>query len=38
VSNLIELYLSTDGKHTVHVAAETRAAMDELAPYARRLY
>jgi hypothetical protein len=35
---MIELYLSSDGKHTVHVSAETRAQMDELAPYAKGLY
>ena len=35
---MIELYLSSDGKHTVHVSAETPAQMNELAPYARGLY
>jgi hypothetical protein len=35
---MIELYLSSDGKHTVHVAAETTAQMDTLAPYAKALY
>lgn len=35
---MIELYLSSDGKHTVHVSAETPAQMNELAPYARTLY
>jgi hypothetical protein len=35
---MIELYLSSDGKHTVHVSAETPAQMNELAPYARKLY
>jgi hypothetical protein len=35
---MIELYLSSDGKHTVHVTAETREQMEELAPYARSLY
>jgi hypothetical protein len=35
---MIELYLSSDGKHTVHVSAETVAQMNELAPYARGLY
>jgi hypothetical protein len=35
---MIELYLSSDGKHTVHVAAETPEAMNKLAPYARSLY
>jgi hypothetical protein len=35
---MIELYLSSDGKHTVHVSAETPAQMNELAPYARALY
>ena len=35
---MIELYLSSDGKHTVHVSAETPAQMNTLAPYARKLY
>jgi len=35
---MIELYLSSDGKHTVHVSAETPAKMNELAPYAQALY
>jgi hypothetical protein len=38
VSNMIELYLSSDGKHTVHVAAETPAQMNVLANYADALY
>lgn len=35
---MIELYLSSDGKHTVHVTAHTQEQMNELAPYARALY
>jgi len=35
---MIELYLSSDGKHTVHVSAETPEQMNTLAPYARKLY
>jgi hypothetical protein len=35
---MIELYLSSDGKHTVHVAAETPAQMNALASYADGLY
>lgn len=34
----IELFLSTDGKQTVHVSAPTVEQMNELAPYARALY
>jgi hypothetical protein len=36
--NMIELYLSSDGKHTVHVSAETPEVMDKLAAYADKLY
>ena len=35
---MIELYLSSDGKHTVHVAAETAEEMHALLPQAKRLY
>jgi hypothetical protein len=35
---MIELYLSSDGKHTVHVSAETPQELSELAPSARQLY
>lgn len=35
---MIELFLSTDGKQTVHVQAETIEAMDKLLPYAKTLY
>lgn len=35
---MIELYLSSDGKHTVHVTAETAEQMNALAPYAKALY
>jgi len=35
---MIELYLSSDGKHTVHVSAETPQELSELAPSARELY
>jgi hypothetical protein len=36
--HMIELFLSTDGKHTVHAAAETPEEMAELAPIAKALY
>jgi len=35
---MIELYLSSDGKHTVHVSAETPEELAELAPKAKALY
>ena len=35
---MIELYLSSDGKHTVHVSAETPEELSELAPSAKELY
>ena len=35
---MIELYLSSDGKHTVHVTAETPEEMERLAPHAKALY
>jgi hypothetical protein len=35
---MIELFLSTDGKHTVHIAADTFEQMAELAPKAKALY
>ena len=35
---MIELFLSTDGKHTVHASAETPEEMAELAPIAQALY
>ena len=35
---MIELFLSTDGKHTVHVAAETPEVLEKLLPAAKALY
>lgn len=35
---MIELYLSSDGKHTVHVSADTNGSMDTLKVYAMELY
>jgi hypothetical protein len=35
---MIELFLSTDGKHTVHVSAQTQEEMMTLAPLAKALY
>ncbi len=35
---MIELFLSTDGKQTVHIQAETKEEMDKLLPYAKALY
>jgi len=35
---MIELFLSTDGKHTVHVSAQTPEEMAKLAPVAKALY
>ena len=35
---MIELYLSTDGKHTVHATAQTQEEMAVLAPKAKALY
>lgn len=35
---MIELFLSTDGKHTVHVSAQTPEEMAVLAPKAKALY
>jgi hypothetical protein len=35
---MIELFLSTDGKHTVHVTAETPEEMATLVPEAKTLY
>ena len=35
---MIELFLSSDGKHTVHVAAETPEEMTALLPQAKLLY
>jgi hypothetical protein len=35
---MIELFLSTDGKHTVHVTAETPVEMAILVPEAKALY
>lgn len=35
---MIELYLSSDGKHTVKVSAQDREEMDKLAPFAKKLY
>ena len=35
---MIELFLSTDGKHTVHASAQTPEEMTKLAPVAKALY
>jgi hypothetical protein len=35
---MIELYLSTDGKHTVHVSAQTPEELKVLGPVAKALY
>jgi len=35
---MIELFLSTDGKHTVHVSADTPEQMTALVPKAKALY
>ena len=35
---MIELYLSSDGKHTVHVSANTPAELATLTPTAKALY
>jgi len=35
---MIELFLSTDGKHTVHAVAETPEEMADLVPIAKALY
>lgn len=35
---MIEVYLSTDGKHTVHIQAEDKDEMDKLLPYAKAVY
>lgn len=35
---MIELFLSTDGKHTVHASAQTPEEMNALAPKAKALY
>jgi hypothetical protein len=35
---MIELFLSSDGKHTVHIAAETPVELAKLASSARSLY
>jgi hypothetical protein len=35
---MIELFLSSDGKHTVHVAADTPEQLARLAPSAKSLY
>lgn len=35
---MIELYLSSDGKHTVHVSADTPEQLRELVPPANALY
>lgn len=34
----IEIFLSTDGKQTIHVTAETEEEMNKWLPYARKLY
>lgn len=35
---MIELFLSTDGKHTVHVSAETPEELAKITPKAKALY
>ena len=35
---MIELYLSSDGKHTVHVSATTPEQLERLEPGANALY
>jgi hypothetical protein len=35
---MLELFLSTDGKHTVHASAQTPEEMAKLAPVAKALY
>ena len=35
---MIELYLSSDGKHTVHAAAETPEELNKITPFAQALY
>ena len=35
---MMELYLSSDGKHTVHVSAETPEEMVKLLPQAKLIY
>src|SRR6476646_7102436 len=35
---MIELYLSSDGKHTVHVSADTPEQLRDLVPAAKVLY
>jgi hypothetical protein len=35
---MIEFYLSSDGKHTVHLSAETAEELNRLSPVARTLY
>ena len=35
---MMELFLSSDGKHTVHVAAETPDKLIELLPQAKLVY
>lgn len=35
---MIELFLSSDGKHTVHVSADTPEQLAELAPKAKALF
>lgn len=35
---MIDLYLSSDGKHTVHVSADSPEQLSTLAPHAMRLY
>lgn len=38
ITIMIELYLSTDGKHTVHVQGQSIEEMDKVLPYVRALY
>ena len=35
---MIEVYLSSDGKHTIHLSVSDRQEMDRMFPYAKALY
>lgn len=35
---MIEVFFSTDGKHTVHVQAQTQDEMNQLLPYGKSVY
>jgi hypothetical protein len=35
---MIQLYLSSDGKHTVNVSADSADQLEKLVPYAKELY